>query len=140
MKVAGCHMFHVQVPPTSQWSSTMRQPSDRMLPENLLLRKPSGLGTVPLVGQVLWAQNSLQSLQHALDPIPSVLGYEPPLFPWNANPGDSPTVDNWLRQIEQICSRIHFPEHTASYKHGCHRLQFPPLHYTTLHYSHVHNH
>lgn len=70
------------------------------------------------------------------------------LFPWNTNPIVSCAINNWFRWSEKIweCTQmfvtsgtknqadchvstrihpdLHFPEHTAAYKRGCHRLQF----------------
>lgn len=44
------------------------------------------------------------SLSH-LTPSKCVLGSQPPMFSWNANPSESPAVDNWFRWSEQVWER-----------------------------------
>lgn len=54
-----------------------------------------------------YAQNSLRHSTTQLTPFQCVLGYQPPLYPWNASTTDSPAVDEWFRQSEQVWERTH---------------------------------
>lgn len=54
-----------------------------------------------------YAQNSLRYSATQLTPFQCVLGYQPPLFPWNASQTDSPAVDKWFRRSEQVWERAH---------------------------------
>lgn len=47
-----------------------------------------------------YAQNSLRYSAACLTPYQYVLGFQPPLFPWNASMTDSPAVDDWFRRSE----------------------------------------
>lgn len=54
-----------------------------------------------------YAQNSLRKNAINLTPFQCVLGYQPPLFPWNAAVTDSPTVDEWFRKHEHVWEEAH---------------------------------
>lgn len=57
-----------------------------------------------------WAEHTQYSLRHLathLTPFQCVLGYQLPLFPRNTNPTDSPIVDQWFQQSEQIWEGTH---------------------------------
>lgn len=40
-------------------------------------------------------------------PFQCVLEYQPPLFLWSVNPSDSPAVDDWFCNSEQVCVYAH---------------------------------
>ncbi|KAL0148420.1 hypothetical protein M9458_056230 [Cirrhinus mrigala] len=48
-----------------------------------------------------YAQNSLRQETTGLTPFQCVLGYQPPLFPWNDEPSSVPAVDYWFRESER---------------------------------------
>lgn len=62
-------------------------------------------------GQFLpWAEYAQNSLRHSatqLTPFQYVWGYQPPWFPWNANPTNSPAVGEWFRRSEEVWERTH---------------------------------
>ncbi|KAK3547304.1 hypothetical protein QTP86_018825 [Hemibagrus guttatus] len=53
------------------------------------------------------AQNSLRQPSTGLTPFQCVLGYQPPLFPWSAEPSDVPAVDHWFRESERVWDSAH---------------------------------
>ena len=53
------------------------------------------------------AQNSLTSSTTALTPFQCVLGYQPPLMPWTAQPSSIPAVDHWLRRSGEVWEQTH---------------------------------
>ncbi|KAK3518378.1 hypothetical protein QTP86_003532 [Hemibagrus guttatus] len=42
-----------------------------------------------------------------LTPFQCVLGYQPPLFPWDGEPSDVPAVDYWFRESERVWGEAH---------------------------------
>ncbi len=50
----------------------------------------------------LYAQNSLRQQSTGLTPFQCVLGFQPPLFPWDGEPSDVPAVDYWFRESERV--------------------------------------
>ncbi|XP_053499602.1 uncharacterized protein LOC128619445 [Ictalurus furcatus] len=52
-----------------------------------------------------------------------VLGYQPPLFPWNATPTAAPAVDHWFERSERVWADTHrrLKETTDMYKHKADR-------------------
>ncbi|KAI2658160.1 Transposon Tf2-6 polyprotein [Labeo rohita] len=59
---------------------------------------------------LLWAeyaQNSIQKPSTNMTPFQSVLGFQPPLFPWSGEPSDLPAVDSWFRQSEATWNLAH---------------------------------
>ncbi|KAK3511092.1 hypothetical protein QTP70_030283 [Hemibagrus guttatus] len=53
------------------------------------------------------AQNSLWQTTTGLTPFQCVLGYQPPLFPWDGEPSDVPAVDYWFRESERVWGEAH---------------------------------
>lgn len=53
------------------------------------------------------AQNSLCYSASGLSMFQCVLGYQPPLFPWNVATTYSPAVDEWFRHSEKVWERVH---------------------------------
>ncbi|KAK3560231.1 hypothetical protein QTP86_002178, partial [Hemibagrus guttatus] len=49
-----------------------------------------------------YAQNSLRHKSTKLTPFQCILGYQPPLFPWSAEPSEVPTVDHWFRESDKV--------------------------------------
>ncbi|KAI2647669.1 Transposon Ty3-G Gag-Pol polyprotein [Labeo rohita] len=54
-----------------------------------------------------YAQNSLRQKTTGLTPFQCVLGYQPPLFPWNDEPSSVPAVDYWFRESERVWNSAH---------------------------------
>lgn len=51
-----------------------------------------------------WAEYVKNSLRHSatqLTPFQCVLGFQRPLLPWNDNPTDSPSVDDWFSRVNK---------------------------------------
>ncbi|KAK3548493.1 hypothetical protein QTP70_013327 [Hemibagrus guttatus] len=59
------------------------------------------------LGWAEYAQNSLRQPSTGLTPFQCVLGYQPPLFPWSAEPSDVPAVDHWFRESERVWDSAH---------------------------------
>ncbi|KAL0149180.1 hypothetical protein M9458_055514, partial [Cirrhinus mrigala] len=57
------------------------------------------------LGWAEYAQNSLQQPATGLTPFQCVLGFQPPLFPWNCEPSEVPAVDYWFRESERAWPR-----------------------------------
>ncbi|KAK3521562.1 hypothetical protein QTP70_013088 [Hemibagrus guttatus] len=54
------------------------------------------------LGWAEYAQNSLRQPTTGLTPFQCVLGYQPPLFPWDGEPSDVPAVDYWFWESERV--------------------------------------
>lgn len=54
-----------------------------------------------------YAQNLLRHSAAKLTPFQCVLGYQPPLLPWNPNIAGVPAVDEWFKWSEQVCEGDH---------------------------------
>jgi len=59
------------------------------------------------LGWAEYAQNSLRQPTTGLTPFQCVLGYQPPLFPWDGEPSDVPAVDYWFRESERVWDSAH---------------------------------
>ncbi|KAK3548492.1 hypothetical protein QTP70_013326 [Hemibagrus guttatus] len=59
------------------------------------------------LGWAEYAQNSLHQPTTGLTPFQCVLGYQPPLFPWDGEPSDVPAVDYWFRESEMVWDSAH---------------------------------
>ncbi|KAI2645726.1 Transposon Tf2-9 polyprotein [Labeo rohita] len=59
------------------------------------------------LGWAEYAQNSLRQPFTGLTPFQCVLGFQPPLFPWNGEPSDVPAVDHWFRESERVWDATH---------------------------------
>ncbi|KAL0150345.1 hypothetical protein M9458_054347 [Cirrhinus mrigala] len=59
------------------------------------------------LGWAEYAQNSLRQPSTGLTPFQCVLGFQPPLFPWNGEPSDVPAVDHWFRESERVWDNAH---------------------------------
>ncbi|KAK3534313.1 hypothetical protein QTP86_014237, partial [Hemibagrus guttatus] len=59
------------------------------------------------LGWAEYAQNSLRQSTTGLTPFQCVLGYQPPLFPWDGEPSDIPAVDYWFRESERVWGEAH---------------------------------
>ncbi|KAK3547941.1 hypothetical protein QTP70_001326 [Hemibagrus guttatus] len=59
------------------------------------------------LGWAEYAQNSLRQPTTGLTPFQCVLGYQPPLFPWDGEPSDIPAVDYWFRESEMVWGEVH---------------------------------
>ncbi|KAL0161004.1 hypothetical protein M9458_044729, partial [Cirrhinus mrigala] len=59
------------------------------------------------LGWAEYAQNSLRQPSTGLTPFQCVLGFQPPLFPWNGEPSDVPAVDHWFRESERVWDAAH---------------------------------
>ncbi|KAI2667224.1 Transposon Tf2-9 polyprotein [Labeo rohita] len=60
------------------------------------------------LGWAEYAQNSLRQPSTGLTPFQCVLGFQPPLFPWNGEPSDVPAVDHWFRESERVWDAAHY--------------------------------
>ncbi len=49
-----------------------------------------------------YAKNSLRQQSTGLTPFQCMLGFQPPLFPWDGEPSDVPAVDYWFRESERV--------------------------------------
>ncbi|KAI2653766.1 Transposon Tf2-6 polyprotein [Labeo rohita] len=59
------------------------------------------------LGWAEYAQNSLRQPATGLTPFQCVLGFQPPLFPWNGEPSEVPTVDYWFRESKRVWDAAH---------------------------------
>ncbi len=59
------------------------------------------------IGWAEYAQNSLRQQSTGLTPFQCVLGFQPPLFPWDGEPSDVPAVDYWFRESERVWDEAH---------------------------------
>ncbi|KAL0147986.1 hypothetical protein M9458_056713 [Cirrhinus mrigala] len=59
------------------------------------------------LGWAEYAQNSLRQPTTGLTPFQCVLGFQPPLFPWNGEPSEVPAVDYWFRESERVWDVAH---------------------------------
>ncbi len=59
------------------------------------------------IGWAEYAQNSLRQSSTGLTPFQCVLGYQPPMFPWDGEPSDVPAVDYWFRESERVWDEAH---------------------------------
>ncbi|KAL0177344.1 hypothetical protein M9458_026238, partial [Cirrhinus mrigala] len=59
------------------------------------------------LGWAEYAQNSLRQPTTGLTPFQCVLGFQPPLFPWNGEPSEVPAVDYWFRESERVWDAAH---------------------------------
>ncbi|KAL0146914.1 hypothetical protein M9458_057853, partial [Cirrhinus mrigala] len=59
------------------------------------------------LGWAEYAQNSLRQPTTGLTPFQCVLGFQPPLFPWNGEPSGVPAVDYWFRESERVWDVAH---------------------------------
>ncbi|KAI2644628.1 Transposon Tf2-6 polyprotein [Labeo rohita] len=59
------------------------------------------------LGWAEYTQNSLRQPSTGLTPFQCVLGFQPPLFPWNGEPSDVPAVDHWFRESERVWDAAH---------------------------------
>ncbi|KAK3514415.1 hypothetical protein QTP70_017622 [Hemibagrus guttatus] len=59
------------------------------------------------LGWAEYAQNSLRQSTIGLTPFQCVLGYQPPLFPWDGELSDVPAVDYWFRESERVWGSAH---------------------------------
>ncbi|KAK3518105.1 hypothetical protein QTP70_033331 [Hemibagrus guttatus] len=59
------------------------------------------------LGWAEYTQNSLRQSTTGLTPFQCVLGYQPPLFPWDGEPSDVPAVDYWFRESERVWGEAH---------------------------------
>ncbi|KAI2667057.1 Transposon Tf2-9 polyprotein [Labeo rohita] len=59
------------------------------------------------LGWAEYTQNSLRQPSTGLTPFQCVLGFQPPLFPWNGEPSDVPAVDHWFRESERVWDTVH---------------------------------
>ncbi|KAK3533999.1 hypothetical protein QTP86_000505 [Hemibagrus guttatus] len=59
------------------------------------------------LGWAKYAQNSLRQSTTGLTPFQCMLGYQPPLFPWDGEPSDIPAVDYWFRESERVWGKAH---------------------------------
>ncbi len=59
------------------------------------------------IGWAVYAQNSLRQQYTGLTPFQCVLGFQPPLFPWDGEPSDVPAVDYWFRESERVWDEAH---------------------------------
>ncbi|KAK3516483.1 hypothetical protein QTP70_018758 [Hemibagrus guttatus] len=60
------------------------------------------------LGWAEYAQNSLRQPTTGLTPFQCVVGYQPPLFPWDGEPSDVPAVDHWFRESERVWDAAHW--------------------------------
>ncbi len=59
------------------------------------------------IGWAEYAQNSLSQQSTGLTPFQCVLGFQPPLFPWDGEPSDVSAVDYWFRESERVWDEAH---------------------------------
>lgn len=55
-----------------------------------------------------------------MTPFQCVLGFQPPLYPWNPTNSDVPAVESWFTKSKQIWEQAHQQLH---YSKECHRKQ-----------------
>ncbi|XP_062418964.1 uncharacterized protein LOC134131237 [Pungitius pungitius] len=59
---------------------------------------------------VAWAEYAQNSTFHSslrLTPFQCVLGYQPPLFPWDTRPGPVPAVEDWFQRSGEVWETAH---------------------------------
>ncbi|KAL0177175.1 hypothetical protein M9458_026069, partial [Cirrhinus mrigala] len=69
---------------------------------------------------LLWAEyahNSLRQDTTGMTPFQSVLGYQPPLFPWTEEPSNVPAADYWFRESERVWDSAHHHLQRAMRQH-----------------------
>ncbi|KAL0152330.1 hypothetical protein M9458_052053 [Cirrhinus mrigala] len=59
------------------------------------------------LGWAEYAQNSLRQPSTGLTPFQCVLGFQPPLFPWNGEPSNVPAVDHWFQESKRVWDAAH---------------------------------
>ncbi len=59
------------------------------------------------IGWAEYAQNSLRQQSTGLTPFQCVLGFQPPLFPWDGEPSDVPAVVYLFRESERVWDEAH---------------------------------
>ncbi|KAK3571035.1 hypothetical protein QTP86_001287 [Hemibagrus guttatus] len=69
------------------------------------------------LGWAKYAQNSLRQPTTGLTPFQCVLGYQPPLFPWDGEPSDVPAVDYWFQESERVWDSAHLQLQRALCRH-----------------------
>ncbi|KAK3509139.1 hypothetical protein QTP70_020250 [Hemibagrus guttatus] len=69
------------------------------------------------LGWAKYAQNSLRQSTTGLTLFQCVLGYQPPLFPWDGEPSDVPAVDYWFRESERVWGEAHLQLQRALRRH-----------------------
>ncbi|KAK3510955.1 hypothetical protein QTP70_027806 [Hemibagrus guttatus] len=69
------------------------------------------------VGWAEYAQNSLRQPTTGLTPFQCVLGYQPPLFPWDGEPSDVPAMDYWFWESERVWDSAHLQLQRALRRH-----------------------
>ncbi|KAK3565923.1 hypothetical protein QTP86_021441 [Hemibagrus guttatus] len=69
------------------------------------------------LGWVEYAQNSLRQPTTSLTPFQCVLGYQPPLFPWDGEPSDVPAIDYWFRESKRVWDSAHLQLQRALRRH-----------------------
>ncbi|KAK3514007.1 hypothetical protein QTP70_001289 [Hemibagrus guttatus] len=52
-------------------------------------------------------ERKIQESTTGLNPFQCVLGYQPPLFPWDGEPSDVPAVDYWFRESKRVWGEAH---------------------------------
>ncbi|KAG1954691.1 retrotransposable element [Pimephales promelas] len=64
-----------------------------------------------------YAQNSLRQSSTGLTPFQCILGYQPPLFPWNGEPSNVPAVHHWFQMSERVWDSAHVHLQRAVRRH-----------------------
>lgn len=69
-----------------------------------------------------WAEYIQNSLMHSslrITPFQCVLGYQPPMFPWEVEPGTVPAVNDWFRRSERVWETAHRHQQESSNTQKC---------------------
>ncbi len=96
--------FIVWLPSSDQWADGEKDSRNLTFPANLLPRPPAFLEPVHWLGRV---RSEFPPAIIYWNTFQCVLGYQPPMSPWDGEPSDVPAVDYWFRESERVWDEAH---------------------------------